>query len=159
MNQLIIKRAVLFSLIFGACIGLVSSIPFLIGISIFVLAFFSSVFVILFMRKDEKYVAFLNNEQGAIMGGIIGFFATVGFFIAFCPMVCILHFIFKNYYSYMIPDMFQEALWLFIVVVLMVGLIFALTNSATGMGTTWIIGYFEKKPQDYDARLDIKIED
>ena len=45
------------------------------------------------------------------------------------------------------------------VVFLMVGLIFALTNSATGMGTTWIIGYFEKKPQDYDARLDIKIED
>ena len=79
MNQLIIKRAVLFSLIFGACIGLVSSIPFLIGISIFVLAFFSSVFVILFMRKDEKYVAFLVKY---VIIGIKGILYPLGLTIS-----------------------------------------------------------------------------
>ena len=129
------------------------------GISIFVLAFFSSVFVIIYMRKDEKYVAFLDSQQGAIMGALIGFFESIGFFVTFCPMVCILHLIFKSYYSYMIPDMLQDALWLFVVVVLMVGLIFALTNSATGMGVAWVMSYFEKKPENFDARLDIKIED
>ena len=159
MNQLIAKRTAIFSLILGAILGLISLIPSLIGLVLFVLAFFSSTAVMLYMKKDEKHVAYLTNEQGAIMGAIIGFFATVGFFTTFSPMVCILKFIFKNYYSYMIPDMLSEAMWLFFVVIFMVGFIFALTNSASGMGTAWIIGNIEKKPENYDARLDIKIED
>lgn len=159
MNQLIAKRTAIFSFLLGGVIGLASLLPFLIGFSLFTLAFFSSSIVMLFMRKDEKHVAYLTNEQGAIMGGIIGFFATIGFFVTFSPMVCILHLIFKKYYAYMIPDMLSNAIWLFFVIVFMVGFIFALTNSATGMGTAWLLGNVEKKPENYDARLDIKIED
>lgn len=159
MNQLIAKRTAIFSLLLGGVIGLVSLLPFLIGFSLFTLAFFSSAIVMLYMRKDEKHIAYLTNEQGAIMGGIIGFFATIGFFVTFSPMVCILHLIFKKYYTYMIPDMLSTALWLFFVIVIMVGFIFALTNSATGMGTAWLLGTIEKKPEHHDARLDIKIED
>lgn len=159
MNQLIAKRTAIFSLIFGAFVGLASLLPFLVGFCLFVLAFFSSVIVMLYMKKDEKYVAYLTNEQGAIMGAIVGFFATVGFFASFSPMVCILHLIFKSYYSYMIPDMLREAMWLFFVVIFMVGFIFALTNSASGMALAWIFSQTEKKPENYDAKLDIKIED
>ena len=104
-------------------------------------------------------MAYLTNEQGAILGGIIGFFSTVGFFITFSPMVCILRMISAKYYAYMIPDMLNNALWLFFVIIFMVGFIFALTNSATGMGIAWLLGRIEKKPENYDARLDIKIED
>lgn len=159
MNQLIAKRTAIFALILGALIGLASLLPFLIGFSLFILAFFSSVIVMVYMKKDEKHLSFLTNEQGAIMGGIIGFFATVGFFLTFSPMVCILRMIFKTYYSYMIPDMLHDAMWLFFVVVIMVGFIFALTNSATGMGVSWFFNQIEKKPENSDARLDIKIED
>ena len=74
-------------------------------------------------------------------------------------MVCILHLIFKKYYAYTIPDMLTTAAWLFFVIVFMVGFIFALTNSATGRGTAWLLGNIEKKPQHHDARLDIEIED
>lgn len=159
MNQLIAKRTTIFALILGAVIGLLSLFPFLIGLCISVLAFFSSVIVMIYMKKDEKHVSYLTNEQSAIMGGVIGFFATIGFFVAFSPMVCILKLIFKKYYSYMIPDMLHDALWLFFVVVIMVALIFAMTNSATGMGINWFFGQIEKKPENLDARLDIKIED
>ncbi len=159
MNQLIAKRTAIFSLILGAIAGLVSLLPFLIGISLFLLAFFSSVVVMLYMKKDEKHISYLTNEQGAIMGGLIGFFSTIGFFLTFSPMVCILHLIFRNYYSYMIPDMLKDALWLFVVVVVMVAAIFALTNSATGMGLCWILSHIEKEPENIDARLDIKIEE
>ncbi len=159
MNQLIAKRTAIFSIILGAIVGLVSLLPFLIGISLFSLAFFSSVVVMLYMKKDEKHISYLTNEQGAIMGGLIGFFSTIGFFLTFSPMVCILHLIFRNYYSYMIPDMLKDALWLFVVVVFMVGIIFALTNSATGMGLCWFLSHIEKKPENLDARLDIKIEE
>jgi len=159
MNQLIAKKTAVFSLILGAIIGLTSLIPPIIGLSLFVLSFFSSAIVLLYMKKDEKHISFLTNEQGAIIGGIIGFFATIGFFITFSPMVCILKLIFKGYYSYMIPDMLTNAMWLFFVIVFMVALIFAMTNSALAMGIVWILSKIEQKPQDYDARLDIKIED
>ena len=159
MNQIIAKRAALFALIFGAAIGLASLLPFFVGFCLFVLSFFSSTIIMLYMKKNEKHLAYLTNEQGAIMGGIVGFFATIGFFITFSPMVCILKLNFKSYYSYMIPDMLKDAMWLFFVLVFMVGIIFALTNSATGMGTTWILNQIQKEPENVDARLDIKIEE
>ena len=159
MNQIIAKKAAVFAFILGAMIGIVSLLPFLIGFSLFTLSFFSSVIVMAYMKKGEKHVSYLTNEQGAIMGGMIGFFATVGFFVTFSPMVSILHLIFKKYYSYMIPDMLSNALWLFFVIVFMVAFIFALTNATTGMGLTWILSKIEKEPQNLDARLDIKIED
>ena len=159
MNQVIAKKTAIFAVILGAIIGIISLFPFFIGFSLFVLSFFSSTIVMLYMKKNEKHIAYLTNEQGAIMGGIIGFFATIGFFLTFSPMVCILRLIFKTYYSYMIPDMLRDAIWLFIVLVFMVGVIFALTNSATGMGTSWVLNHIEKEPENLDARLDIKIED
>ena len=157
MNQLIAQKTALFSLIFGAIIGLLSIIPPFIGLTLFILAFCSSAIIMPYMKKNEKHVAYLTNEQGAIMGGIIGFCATLGFFATFSPMVCIMKMIFKGYYTYMIPDMLANALWLFFVIVFMVSLIFAMTNSVAGMGITWVLGHIEKKHENYDARLDIKI--
>ncbi len=159
MNEIVAKRACIFSLILGAIIGLISLIPQAIGAMLFVLSFLSSAIVIFYMKKNEKHLGFLTNEQGAILGGLIGFFSGAGFFASFCPMVCILHLIFKGYYSYAIPYMLNDAMWLFFVVVLMVCFIFALTNAASGMGIAYVLNYFEKKPDNHDAPLDIKIED
>ena len=79
MNKLIAKRAALFSLILGAILGLVALIPAFIGLCLFILTFIVSPLVIIYMKKDEKHLAYLTNEQGATLGAIIGFFATVGF--------------------------------------------------------------------------------
>lgn len=159
MNEVIVKRTVIFSLIMGACAGLLSVIPAIIGFALFFLIFLCAPSLIFYMKKNEKHLAFIDTRQGAILGAIIGFFTTVGFFTAFCPMVCVLHLIFKNYYSYAIPDMIQTSLWLLFVIVLMCAFIFAMTNSASGMGIAWVLSYFEKKPENSDARLDIKIDD
>ena len=159
MNSVIAKKAGIFSVVLGAIIGIISLFPFAIGLSLFVLGFLSSAIVILYMKKDEKHISYLTNEQGAILGGIIGFFATIGFFVIFSPMVFIIHLINKNYYAYIIPDMLSSAIWLFFVVVFVVALFFALFNATVGMGTIWLINMFEAKPKDHDARLDIKIED
>ena len=160
MNQIVVKSAAIFSLILGAALGLLALFPSVIGFSLFIVAFLSSAIVILYMKKNEKHLGIINNEQGAILGGIIGFFSGVGFFASFSPMVCILRMIFKEkYYSYAIPDIISDAFWLFVVIIVMVSIIFALTNSATGMATAFMLGKIEEKPQDYDAPLDIKIED
>ena len=158
MNLLIAKRALLFSLIFGAFVGLVSLIPALIGLCLFVIAFLSAPIIILFMKKNDKHLGIINNEQGAILGGIAGFFTSVGFFISFSPMVCILKLIIKSYYAYMIPDMIKDALWLFVIVVLMVALVYAATNAASGMGVAWLMSHFEKVSDTTDNAIDIEID-
>lgn len=159
MNELVVKRAVIFSLILGAFLGLISLIPSLIGIGILILSFFSSVIVILFMKKNEKYLGIIDTQQGAILGSIIGFFSSVGFFISFCPMVMLISMIYKKYYTYTIPYIVQDALWLLFIIIFMVGAMMALLNSVGGMALAYLFDKLEKKPADYDARLDIKIDD
>ncbi len=158
MNETVIKRAALFALILGACLGILSLIPSIIGFGLMILMIFSGPIVVCYMKKNEKHLSFINNEQGAIMGGVIGFCATIGFFASFSPLVCIMRFMFKNYYTYMIPDMLTTALWLFFVLVFSLALIFAATNAASTMALAWVYSHFEKQP-DEDNRLDIKIED
>ena len=159
MNEVIIKRAIIFSLIFGALIGLISLIPALIGFCLFTLAFLAGVVVIMFMKKNEKYLGIIDAQQGAILGGIAGFFASVGFFASFCPMVILISAIFKKYYAYAIPYIIEEALWLFFVIILMVGVMLAIFNAVGGMAMAYIYNKFEQKPENYDARLDIKVDD
>ena len=160
MNELVIKRAAIFSLILGATLGLLALFPSVIGFSLFIVSFLAAAIIILYMKRNDKHLGIIDNEQGAILGGIIGFFSGIGFFVAFSPMVCILRLIFKEkYYSYAIPDIITEAFWLFVIIVVMVSIIFALTNSAVGMGTAFMLNKIEEKPKDYDVPLDIKIED
>jgi len=158
MNEIIVKRASLFSLILGAFMGVLSILPSLVGFAIFFLMLFCAPTVIIYMKKDEKYLGFLNYNQSAILGGIIGFVATIGFFAAFAPLVCTIKMIIKTYYAYMIPDMLSSALWLFVVIVFFVAFIFAMTNSASALGLAWIFARFKKKPKEEDG-LDITIED
>ncbi len=158
MNETVIKRSMIFALILGACIGVASLIPSIIGFGLFILMFLSAPIVIFYMKKNEKHLSFINNQQGAILGGIIGFCATVGFFASFAPLVCILKLIIKTYYTYMIPDMLTTALWLFFILVFSIALIFAATNATSAMALAWAYSHFEKTP-DEDNRLDIKIED
>lgn len=160
MNQLVVKRAVVFSSIFGAVLGLCALVPAIIGYVGFILVFCSSIIIILYMKKNEKHLGIIDTQQGAILGAVVGFFTTVGFFSVFSPMVCIIKMFFKSYYDYAIPGMFATGIWLFFVVVFMVGVMFAMTNAASGMALAWVLGYVEKKPADEAiGNLDIKIED
>ena len=182
MNQIVAKKAMIFSLILGGSLAVLfaiiqiilitlSAIPFLkniisidstfsqlLGLIIFLISFFSSVTVILYMKKDEKHLSYITTEQGAILGAIMGFFTTVGFCIIFTPLNCILHMIFKIN-SYGIPYLLSMGAWLFFVIIFVLALIIAAINSTTGMGLAYLFNHIEKKPQDFDAPLDIKIED
>lgn len=158
MNEIIIKRAFIFSLILGAFLGILSLIPVIIGFSSFILMFLCAPIIIMYMKKNEKYISFLSNEQAAILGGIIGFGSTIGFFASFSPLVCVVKMIFKSYYAYMMPDMLSGALWLFFLLVFIIAAIFAATNAASSMGLNWVYSHFEKSPEE-DEHLDITIED
>ena len=162
MNQIIVKETVIFSLIFGACLGLIWHIPSytIVGLVLTILLFLSSVFIILYMKKNEKHLSFINTREGAILGGIAGFFSTLGAFISFAPLAYIFYFINNNnYFGSLIHSFVHETFWLFCIIVIMTCLIFAFTNAATGMGLAYILNFFEKKPEDSDARIDIEVND
>ncbi len=159
MSEIIIKRAVVFALILGAFLGLLSVIPPVIGFSLFILSFFSSIIIMLFMKKNDKYLGILTNQEGAVLGAIIGFFSSVGFFISFCPMVIFMKLIIKDYYTYGIPYILQDAIWLFFIIVFMVSAMVSMLNSVCAMGMTFVLNKFETKPNDINTNLDIKIND
>ena len=159
MNKLIVKRAAAFSFLLGAVLGLMAILPLVSGLAFFILILFSSVLVILYMKKNEKHLGVINTEQGAVLGGIIGFISTFGFCVTFLPMKFILSLIFTKTTDLGISYFFTTAPWLFFIIIFMTCFILALVNSATGMGTAYFLNYFEKKPEGYDAPLDIKIDD
>lgn len=162
MNLMIIKKTIIFSLIFGACLGLILHLPSytILGLVLMVLLFLSSVFIILYMKKNEKHLGFIDTREGAILGGFAGFFTTLGAFISFSPMAYILYFIdHNNYFGTLIHSFINETFWLFCIVIIMTCLIFAFTNASSGMGLAYVLKFFEKKPEDSDAQIDIQIND
>jgi len=164
MNQIIVKKASVFSLILGACLGLILHIPSytIVALVLMVLLFLSSVLIILFMKKDEKHLSFIDTRDGAVLGGIAGFFATLGAFASFTPMAYMIYFInHGNYFGSLAHLFINEAFWLLCIVAFMASFIFACTNSATGMGLAYILKFFDSKkmPENSDAQIDIEIND
>ena len=81
----------------------------------------------------------IDSKDTALKGGIIGFISFVSFTAVFIPCVLILSIIFKNYYNYGLPYFLNlQALWLFILILLAVGIICAVTNGVTLMGLQFI---------------------
>lgn len=157
MNILIVKKAAFYSIITGVVLALVGTVSFFAGLVFFALGLLSAPAVIFFM-KSKNEIGFLENEQGAALGAVIGFFAALAFFVIFTPAVLIIHAIKPSYYSYGLPYMVTfDTFWLFIVIVVTIGILCALTNATTGMGAIFLLSQFEKKPDDIEE-IDINIE-
>ena len=60
MNETVAKRALIFSLILGALIGVASILPFIIGYCLFALMFLSAPIIIIYMKKNEKHIGLPN---------------------------------------------------------------------------------------------------
>ena len=144
MNTISIKAAIILSLIFGAIFGIVSVIPLFLGLCCFILLFLSAILILIYMKKDKKYLDKINVKDGGILGAFIGFFSLVGFFISYAPLVCIVKLIFRNYYTF-IPEMLKDMLWLFLILVFMAAMTSAAINAAGAMGISWLYQYIETK--------------
>lgn len=168
MNLLILKKAILYSLILGIIFAFFGSFNSLIGLVALALGIFCAPCVIFFM-KFRKEIGFLDNQQGAVLGVASGFFATISFFLVFTPLTIMLSnltpviskkikFIGSYHYSYGLPYLITpDSFWLFVVIVIAIAALVALTNSTTGMGATFILAQIEKKPENIDE-IDINIE-
>ncbi len=157
MNTLIAKKAAIYAFILGAILALVGIIGFLIGLVAFALGLLCAPAIIFFMKAKNE-IGFLENQQGAALGAMVGFCSTVAYFAIFTPLVLIIHAFIPSYYSYGIPYIVNfDTFWLFLVIVVTIGILVALTNATTGMGAIFLLSQFEKKPDDIEE-IDIHIE-
>jgi len=159
MNIVIVKQGAILGALLGALIGVVALINPLMIYVLFTLCFLCAPIVMIFMKK-RNMLGYLDSQQGATLGGIIGFTSTLGFFILFIPLVLIIGVIFKTYYTYGIPYFINlQSLWLFLVIIVMIAATLAMTNAVMGMATTYIYNQIEPPPPLEEGNIDIEIDE
>ena len=159
MNILILKRAASLSLILGAITAIIALVPFFIMYVVLFLSFLCAPAVIIYMKK-KNLLGILDMQQSAVFGGAVGFVTSVGFFAVFIPAVLVIHSIFKNYYAYGLQYFITfNALWLFIIILITLAGLLALTNAVTAMGVNAVYMQFEKVPEGVDEPVDITIDE
>lgn len=139
-----LKNTCVYSSIFGAILGFAALFPNIMPIiSLFVLPFLAAIIVLLLMKMhhvlDVDKIVEMKNY--AILGGIIGAISGFSFFIIFCPMVLLIHFFVKTYYTYGINFL---NFFLAIVFLIVIMLIFITTNAAGGLLIGVLIKQFPK---------------
>lgn len=159
MNVVIAKQASILAAILGAIIGIIALISPLMIYIIPTLMFLCAPLVIVCMKK-RKELGYLDIQQGAFLGGVIGTASSIGFFAAFIPLVLIIGLIFKQYYTYGIPYFLNfQSLWLFVLILITLIATLAVTNAVSGMGTIYIYNQIEPKPpESEEGPIDITIE-
>ena len=149
MNRAIIKSLIICSLILGLILGILSVIPYLGVISFLALMLFSAPLVMLYLIMDGK-LDLTNIQNSIIQGAITGFFAN----IIFCGVFAILSVLILVGFNYsvnliLVSMIKNSALWLFVLMVLFIGVLTAVTNAFTGFITYYIINVirdiYEKK--------------
>jgi len=149
MNRAIIKSLIICSLILGLILGILSVIPYLGVISFLALMLFSAPLVMLYLIMDGK-LDLTNIQNSIIQGAITGFFAN----IMFCSVFAILSVLILVGFNYsvnliLVSMIKNSALWLFVLMVLFISVLTAVTNAFTGFITYYIINVirdiYEKK--------------
>ena len=168
MNTIIGKKAAIYSLILGAALAILGSFNFLIGLIVFIMGLLCAQIILIYMKKTDQ-IGFLDNQQAATLGAICGFCSTISYFIIFTPLTLIflklaplvnklIPFVSSYHYAYGLQYLVRfDALWLFAVIIIMIGIVSALTNATTAMGAIFALSQFEKKPEDIEE-IDINIE-
>ncbi len=125
-----IKNAVIYSLILGAICSLAALIPYFMPfIALFFIPFLGSIPVFILLIKRDNFNSG-DYKDYAIIGAISGLFLGVSYFPIWCILVSIIHFIFKSYSDY---GMGHVGIFLFTVFLVMILLVYSITNAGVGL--------------------------
>ncbi len=154
MNKVILKYLSFCSLAIGAIFGIFATIPYIGGIALFSVLLLSAPLVILFLIMAGK-MDLTTPKDSIISGAITGFCANITFSFAYSIVVALIYLLFKYTNNYFLTAMIiNSPIWLFIIIVLFVGVLTATTNAFTGFLTYYIINLirdiYENKHADED---------
>lgn len=149
MNPLLMKQTAILSAILGGILGVLTLIPFVRNFSFMILILCISAVVIVYMKKNEL-IGIIDLREGALLGALIGFVSFITFSIVFIPLVTIVGWIFKGYYTYGISYMLKvSGFFVLVMLVIFLAVLSALMNAFAGLVTAYI----------YEILLGIKKEE
>lgn len=161
MNPIVVKQTAILSAILGGILGVLTLIPFVRNFSFLLLIVCISAVVIIYMKKNDL-IGIIDVKEGAILGGIIGFVSFMAFSVVFVPLVAIVGWIFKGYYTFGITYMLKIS-GFFVLVMLMVfmGSLSALMNAFAGLVTVYIYEILSgiKKEEKQEENVDFEIKE
>ena len=161
MNLILIKQLSILSLLVGALIGLLATVPFLFWLCILISMFWIAAFVIVYLKQNDL-IGIINVREGSIFGAIIGFVSFIAFGFVFIPISSIIGLFVKSY-NLDVLSFFMQDFGTFVVLVLLVvssaGLA-ALFNGFTGLITAYIYELISgiKKENNENNSIDFTIE-
>ncbi len=143
MNKKILKQISLLSLLLGAILGIITTIPFVGTFAFWVLMCFVSTAILLFMVKNELLT--INTvQESAILGSIIGFVSFISFSIFYVPIIIVLAKVFQLYTNYGVSMALSNASFgLIVVFVIFMGVLAATLNAFSGFLTYYGINLYK----------------
>lgn len=162
MNPLIIKQTSILSAILGGIIGVLTLIPFVRNFTFLILMLALAAVVIVYMKKNDL-IGIIDSREGAILGAIIGFVSFVAFSIVYVPLVAIVGFIFKGYYTFGITMLLKvSGFFVLVVVMLFLAILSALMNAFAGLVTAYVyeaLTGIRKEEKELNESVDFEIKD
>jgi hypothetical protein len=158
---LLLKQLSILSLIAGAGLGVIATIPFLFWVCILLAMFWISAFIIVYLKKNDL-IGIINVREGSIFGALIGFVAFIAFSVAFIPVSSIIGLIFKSY-SLDVLSFFMKDFGSFVVLILLIistAALAGLFNGFTGLCTAYAYELITgiKKENNENNSVDFTIE-
>lgn len=162
MNPLIIKQTSILSAILGGILGVLTLIPFVRNFTFLILMLALAAVVIVYMKKNDL-IGIIDSREGAILGAIIGFVSFIAFSIVYVPLVAIVGFIFKGYYTFGITMLLKvSGFFVLVVIMLFLAILSALMNAFAGLVTAYVyeaLTGIRKEEKELNESVDFEIKD
>ncbi len=160
MNPLLMKQTAILSAILGGILGVLTLIPFVRNFSFMILILCISAVVIVYMKRHEL-IGIIDLREGALLGAIIGFVSFIAFSVVFIPLVTIVGWIFKGYYTYGISYMLKvSGFFVLVMLVIFLAVLSALMNAFAGLVTAYfyeiLLGIKKEEKEKESIEFEIK---
>ena len=158
MDKNIIKNLIIYSLILGFILGVLSIIPYVGTFMIMGLLLFVAPLVMLILIMEGK-MDLTTIQDSIIDGAITGFCANLTFTFSACIVLALLQIGFKYSPNYLLTSMIiNSSMWIIIMCSVFLGTLVAATNAFSGLLTYYIINFirdsYEKKHPQKDTNKD-----
>jgi len=143
MNISLLKVITTLSVLIGLACGFIALLPYLNGISIFVLVCLSSIIVISILMK-LNLLKFETVPESITIGGIIGFVSSIAFLVVYVPLAVLLIKVFKYAANYGVSlALVHSNLFLIIVMSIFLAAFVATVNGLTSLGIFYICKFID----------------
>ncbi len=141
MDKFLVKDLIIYSLIFGFVVGVLSIVPYIGLWMLFFILLLTAPVVILYMIMAGK-LDLTTIKESIIWGAICGFSANITFSFGACLILVLLKVGF-NYSpnSFLTTMIINSPLWLTFVCIIFLGTLVATTNAFSGFLTHYILDF------------------